>query len=90
MTSTEMIKEIDTKMEITQKDAEKFIKILAETVHKKVNAGEKVVIKDIVSIDSKIKKAHKARNPKTSEIVDVPEKTVPIVKATTALKDAVK
>lgn len=89
MTQSELSKEIATELGKTQKEVDEFIKALAEKVHEKVSAGEKVVIKDLVTITTKVVAAHTARNPKTNEPVAVEEKTVPVVKAVTALKTVV-
>lgn len=91
MTHGELVKELTGRMEgKTQKEVADFLKTLTETVHEFASKGEKVVLKDIVTIETKVQKAHTARNPRTGDPVDVPEKTVPVVKATGALKDAVK
>lgn len=91
MTHGELVKELAGKLEgKSQKDVAEFLKVLAETVHETVKKGEKVVLKDLVTIETKVSKAHTARNPRTGEPVDVPEKTVPVVKATSALKEVVK
>jgi nucleoid DNA-binding protein len=89
MTHSDLVKELSTELGKTQKEIDEFIKALASKVHEKVASGEKVIIKDLVTIDTKVKEAHKARNPKTGETIDVEEKTVPVVKAVTALKDVV-
>lgn len=89
MTQTELTKEIATELGKTQKEVDEFIKALAGKVHEKVSAGEKVVIKDLVTITTKVVAAHTARNPKTGEAVEVAEKIAPVVKAVTALKDVV-
>jgi DNA-binding protein HU-beta len=88
MTSSELVKNIAARLGKTQKEVAEFTKALAEEVHEKVAAGEKVVIKDIVTIDSKVVAAHTARNPQTNEPVEVAEKVAPVVKAVTALKTA--
>jgi nucleoid DNA-binding protein len=90
MTHADLVKEISEELGKTKKEVDEFIKALAKKVHEKVSAGEKVIIKDVVTIDSKVKEAHQARNPRTGEAVEVEEKTVPVVKATTALKEAIK
>lgn len=84
------VKEIATKLEVSQKDAERFLMGICEVSTELLNKGEEITFPNIIKLSTKVKEAHEARNPKTSETIQVPEKTVPVVKVCKALKDAVK
>ena len=54
-----------------------------------VAAGDKVTFQNFGSWEPRERKAHTARNPKTSEPIQVPAKVVPVFSAGKGFKEAV-
>jgi DNA-binding protein HU-beta len=59
------------------KTADKVVEAFVKTVMKNVVKGEKISFPGFGSFDSKLRAARVARNPKTGEAINVPEKRAP-------------
>ena len=57
-----------------KKDLSKFIEIILYQIENTLNKNERVELRDIFTLETKIQKARISRNPKTNEKVDVSEK----------------
>jgi integration host factor subunit beta len=55
-------------------DLSKFIEIILYQIENTLNKNERVELRDIFTLETKIQKARISRNPKTNEKVDVSEK----------------
>lgn len=90
MTKKELIKELATKMEQSQKATEEIINcLLNEIISEKLEAGEEVNIHAFGKFYVKERGARVCRNPKTGEEVNVPAKKVVSFKPAKALADLV-
>ena len=57
-----------------KKDLSKLIEIILFQIEKSLERNERVELRDIFTLETKIQKARTGRNPKTNEKVEVSEK----------------
>ena len=57
-----------------KKDLHKLIEIILYQIENTLNKNERVELRDVFTLETKIQKARISRNPKTNEKVDVSEK----------------
>ena len=89
MNKAELIKEVASRVDGTQKDAAKYVTAFQEAVTDAMIAGDEVRITGFGSFSVTERAAHIGRNPQTGEQIDVPASRVPKFKASSALKAAV-
>ncbi|AWM75416.1 DNA-binding protein HU [Lactobacillus kimbladii] len=87
---SELTKEVSAKTDLKQKDAEKVIDALIESIKDNLAKGEKVQIIGFGSFEVRNRAARKGRNPQTGKTLTIPATKVPAFKPGKALKDAVK
>ena len=87
---SELTKEVSAKTDLKQKDAEKVIDALIESIKDNLAKGEKVQIIGFGSFEVRNRAARKGRNPQTGKSLTIPATKVPAFKPGKALKDAVK
>lgn len=87
---SELTKEVSAKTELKQKDAEKVIDALIDSIKETLAKGEKVQIIGFGSFEVRDRAARKGRNPQTGKPLTIPATKVPAFKPGKALKDAVK
>ena len=85
-----MIDVIHEKLGGTKKSAEDIIDLVFDTIKNTLKEGNEVSITGFGVFSVKDRKARKARNPRTGEIVDVQAMRAPKFKAGKGLKDAVR
>lgn len=74
----------------SKRDAGLAVDAVVEGIKDGLLTDGKVTLVGFGTFELKKQAARKARNPKTGEEIDVPEKTVPKFKAAQALKDAAR
>ena len=57
-----------------KKDLSKLVEITLNQIEKSLEREERVELRDVFTLESRTQKARISRNPKTNEIVKVPEK----------------
>ena len=57
-----------------KKDLSKLVEIILVQIERSLERNERVELRDIFTLESRTQKARTSRNPKTNEIVRVPEK----------------
>ena len=57
-----------------KKDLSKLVEIILSQIEKSLERNERVELRDIFTLETKIQKPRISRNPKTSEKIEVPEK----------------
>ncbi len=88
MTRSELIARITEKLEgYTLKQTEIIVETFFDSIKEALKAGEKVELRGFGNFRLKKRRARKARNPRTGESVDVPEKRVVYFKAGKELKE---
>ena len=59
-----------------KKDLKKIVEIFINEIKNALKRHERIELRDVFSLETKLQKAKIARNPKTNEKVQVPEKIV--------------
>ena len=59
-----------------RKDLSKLLDITLNEIENALRKGERVELRDIFTLETRIQKARISRNPKTSEKIETPEKKV--------------
>lgn len=90
MNKTELVAAVATKAELSKKDADAAVKAVIDAVTEALKDGEKVALVGFGTFEVKTRAARTGKNPRTGEVIEIPEAKVPSFKAGSALKDAVK
>ncbi len=90
MNKTELVAAVATKAELSKKDAEAAVKAVVDSITEALVEGDKVALVGFGTFDVKTRAARTGKNPRTGEVIEIPEAKVPSFKAGSALKDAVK
>jgi len=85
MTKADLVEQVAGVTGLTKRDVGVVVDLLLETVSKALCEKEHIEIRGFGSFKVKTKKARTARNPRTGEQVQVPEKVVPYFKASREL-----
>ncbi len=89
MTRSALIEKVAERVDgLTLKQTEIVVETVFESVKESLKKGEKIEIRGFGNFRLKERQPRKARNPKTGESVDVPQKKAIRFKAGKALKDA--
>ena len=89
MNKSELISAIAADSGLSKKDSEKALVAVVDVITKALAAGDKVQLVGFGIFDVKTRAARIGRNPKTKEVIDIPETKSPVFKAGKSLKDAV-
>jgi len=90
MTKTDLIDKVSLKTAgLTKKQTELIVNMLFDSIKEALAAGDKIEIRGFGSFRTRNRRNREGRNPKTGEIVTVPEKRVPFFKAGKELKEVV-
>lgn len=90
MNKLELVNEMASKSGLSKKDTENALKAFIETVEETLTKGEKIQLVGFGTFETRVRAAREGRNPKTKEIIQIPETTVPVFKAGAAFKEKVK
>lgn len=71
---TEMVKHIQLKEGGNRENIKRNLELYFEALREELEAGNKIKLGDIGVIEMKTQKARTARNPRTGETIEVPEK----------------
>jgi integration host factor beta subunit len=89
MTRSALIEKVAQKVDwLTLKQTEIVIETVFDSIKEALKRGEKIEIRGFGNFRLKERRARKARNPKTGESVDVPEKMAVRFKAGKELKES--
>lgn len=89
MNKAELIGKIAEKSELSKKDSEKALNAAIESIVEALKADEKVQLVGFGVFETKVRAARTGRNPKTKEVIEIPESKNPQFKPGKALKEAV-
>jgi nucleoid DNA-binding protein len=90
MTKSELIKEIATKTNVSNKTVEDVINVAIAVSIDTVAKGDSIVIKGFGTLAPKYRKAKKARNIRSGVSIDVPAYYAPAFKPSTDFKEKVR
>lgn len=80
---------VAAKTGLSKKDSDKAISAVFDTIKTALASGDKVSLIGFGTFETKVRKARIARNPRTKETINLPEQTIPVFKAGSALKNEV-
>jgi integration host factor subunit beta len=88
MTKSQLIEKVTNRIEgLTLKQTEIIVETVFDSIREALNNNEKIEIRGFGNFRLKERGPRKARNPKTGESVDVPQKKAVRFKAGKALRD---
>ncbi|MFH1313969.1 MAG: HU family DNA-binding protein [Candidatus Eisenbacteria bacterium] len=85
MTKADLVEQVAEATGLTKRDVGVVVDLLLDTISKALTDKEHIEMRGFGSFKVKTRKARIARNPRTGERVDVPEKVVPFFKASREL-----
>lgn len=89
MNKQDLIRAVANKADISQKDTGKVINAMIEVITEQVARGEQVQIIGFGTFEKRTRPARQGRNPRTGEVMEIPEKTAPAFKPGKAFKQFV-
>ena len=89
MNKSELIAVVSQNAGLTKKDTERAINACLDAITASLRSGDKVQISGFGTFEVKDREARIGRNPHTKEAIDIPATSVPVFKASKALKDTV-
>jgi len=89
MTKADIVEQIAARTGLTKTDTGLVVEGVLEALKEALITGETVEIRGFGTFKIKKRAARRARNPRTGEPVDIPEKFVPTFKPSRELKDTV-
>ncbi|MCD8023906.1 MAG: HU family DNA-binding protein [Candidatus Gastranaerophilales bacterium] len=90
MNKEELVKEIASKTQISQKSTSEVVGALLDTIQKTVSKGKKVTLVGFGSFEGRKRAARTGRNPQTGKEIKIAAKTVPAFAASKKFKELVK
>lgn len=90
MNKTELITLVALKANVTQKLAAEVINAFTDTITETLASGEKVVVTGFGTFEVRTRVERKGKNPRTGEVITVPEQQTPAFRAGKLLKQSVK
>lgn len=88
MNKTELIDAMSTKCGLTKKDTAAALDAFTNAVSEALKAGDKVQLIGFGTFETTVRAARDARNPRTGEVIKIPQAKSPKFKAGKALKDS--
>ncbi|PIP12710.1 MAG: hypothetical protein COT45_06485 [bacterium (Candidatus Stahlbacteria) CG08_land_8_20_14_0_20_40_26] len=90
MTKAELVDRVARATGLTKRASLQAVNAFVDTVAGALARNDKVTLVGFGTFDVAIRKARKARNPRTGQIINVPSKKVPRFRAGTELKKKVR
>ena len=90
MTKSELIEIIAKEQShLAYRDVELAVKCMIEHMSQSLASGERIEIRGFGTFKIKLRKARKARNPRTGDEVPVPDRKVPVFKPSNEFKNMI-
>ncbi|OLP15765.1 DNA-binding protein [Leptolyngbya sp. 'hensonii'] len=89
MNKGELVDEIAAKANVTKKDADAILTAILETIVETVSEGDKVTLVGFGTFEVRTRQARDGRNPRTGEVIKIPETKVPAFSAGKQFKERV-
>lgn len=85
-TKQDLINQIHADGDISKRTVERVVQDFVEALHDEIADGNEVRIHELGTFKIAIRKAHTGRNPATGEAIEIPEKRVPQLKFSSAIR----
>ena len=89
MNKAELIASVAEQAALSEKDAEKALNAVVDTISTALAEGEKIQLIGFGTFEVRAREARTGKNPRTGEVIEIAASKVPAFKAGRALKDAV-
>ena len=89
MDKAELVAALAESMEVTKKEAEKFLKTFEDVVTEELKKGGKVQLVGFGTFEVRSRSERQGRDPRTNNPITIPASKAPAFKAGKAFKDAV-
>ena len=89
MNKTELINSVAEKCNLTKKDTEAALKAFTETVMETLAQGDKIQLVGFGTFETRVRAAREGRNPRTNEVIQIPESFAPAFKPGKEFKEKV-
>jgi DNA-binding protein HU-beta len=88
MNKADLTEHLSAKANIPKVRAADYINILTDSIQEALISGEKVTISDFGTFTVSHRRAFQGHNPKNREVIQVPERRIPVFRAGKGLKEA--
>jgi nucleoid DNA-binding protein len=88
VTKADLVEKVAEKTGLTRTDVAVVVDSFLDTVKKSLESGHNIEIRGFGTFKVKLRKARKARNPRTGEVV-VPDRKVPVFKPSNEFKNMI-
>ena len=89
MKKNEFVSLVPERTDMSKKDTEKVIDAALAAIGDLMMQGDKLVLSGFGSFETKVRAARSGRNPRTGEVIEIDQATLPVFKAGRTLKDKV-
>ncbi len=89
MTRARLAAEVAASSGVSRRDADRIVETVFAAMGEALRSGEEVEIRGFGSFRLRTRRAHRARNPRTGESVEVRERSIPFFRPGRALRDRV-
>ncbi|WP_418377120.1 HU family DNA-binding protein [Agathobaculum sp.] len=89
MKKNEFVSLVAERTDMSKKDTEKVIDAAFAAIGDLMMQGDKLVLSGFGSFETKVRTARSGRNPRTGEVIEIEQATLPVFKAGRTLKDKV-
>jgi len=89
MNKSELIEQLAAKANVTKKKAELVVNLIFSSMSDALAKGDRIEIRGFGSLVNKKYDAYDGRNPRTGEVIQVPEKSLPFFKVGKELRERV-
>ena len=89
MTKADLVEKVAERTGLTRTDVSVVVDSFLDTVKKTLEGGHNIEIRGFGTFKIKLRKSRKARNPRTGEVVPVPDRKVPVFKPSSEFKNMI-
>lgn len=89
MTKADLVEKVAERTGLTRTDVAVVVDSFLDTVKKTLEGGNNIEIRGFGTFKIKLRKSRKARNPRTGEVVPVPDRKVPVFKPSNDFKNMI-
>jgi nucleoid DNA-binding protein len=86
VTKADLVERVAEKTGLTRTDVAVVVDSLLDVIKKSLESGHNIEIRGFGTFKIKVRKARKARNPRTGDVVPVPDRKVPVFKPSNEFK----
>jgi nucleoid DNA-binding protein len=89
MTKADLVEQVAEKTGLTRTDVAATVDAFLDAVKRALENGSNIEIRGFGTFKIKPRKARKARNPRTGDVVPVPDRKIPVFKPSNEFKNLV-